>query len=265
MSKKTSSRADGKSSKTTGLTRALSSRVEALRRQGKLPPPGAVFRAMSLAAEEILAEHGAHAEPSQLEREESKPQATVYLSPSVRENSTVEQAKDAYLGSDHRKQVELANRVGYGARAGIGVWADGAEESTAFYADPGKAEKAAALVAAKANQKSTLVFSPRDGGNATRYAVSYPATSFDKAVAAFNDAGVPFHTHFPGKEHGTAELTHVVSDDKDLPAKIASAAEKLGGKVDTEVGDMKFLGHDTDRAAAKREFLRILGGRSAAR
>lgn len=200
----------------------------------------------------------------QLERR-SDSQATIYLAPSVREGSTVDQAKNAFLGADHRKQVDLANRVGSGARAGIGVWADGAEESTAFYADPDKAEKAAALVALKANQKSTLVFKPREGGAATRYAVSYPATSFDRAVSAFQDAGVPFATHFPGKDHGSAELTHVVSDDKDLPARVATAAKALGGKVDVENGEMKFLGHDTDRAAAREEFLKILGARPAAR
>ncbi len=203
-------------------------------------------------------------QPLHLERSDDGAVSTIYLSPSVRENSTVDQAKANYNREPHTAQVALANKVGHGARAGIGVWSDGAEESTAFYAKPGEADRAAALVALKAKQKAALIFTPGKG-NASRYSVSYPATSFDRAMSAFQDAGVPHHTHFPAKAQGTAELTHVVSDDKDLPAKVASAAKNLGGKVDMETGEMKFLGHESDRELAKQEFIRILQSRLAAR
>lgn len=201
-----------------------------------------------------------------LAREEagdSGPRATVYVSPNDREEpSDLGQAKAHFGDGKHRTLGDLAKRVGENARHAIGVWADGAEESTVFEAPAKKAVKAAALAGLKAKQKAVAVFQPKAGGSGVRYRISYPPTPFDRAVSLVMDSGIPFQTAFPADNDpspGVASETHVLGD-KEMAPKVAAAAEKLGGRVEAEEGDLTFIGHDSDRDLARREYLRLLRG-----
>lgn len=211
-------------------------------------------------------EEEGHRSPLQLERGSGGSPATVYVSPNDRdEPSTLDHARHHYGKARHEKLVGLVSRLGSGVRRGIGVWADGAEETTAFHVPPGEVSRAAAIAGIKARQKQVLTFTPETAGNAVRYTVAYPATPFDRVLSAFRDAGVEYHTHFPAEgQQGAADLSHVVGDHEMAP-QVAEAARRLGGTVESEGGTADFPGHESDRELARQEFLRIIRSRLASR
>ena len=265
MSKTTSSGAGGRSSRTTGLTRMFSKVVARLKSRGEIPSEAELFRAMETSLEEVLAEHGHQPAPVRLRRSdrgEKQTLSSIYISPSTRENSTVSQAKQNFDGKEHRRQVDLALGLApkeSDIKKGIGVWEDGAKEFTMIPTEPHKARKGAAILGWHHGQKQVLIFTP-GRGDSVRYRVTYPATSVDRAIDVFRDAGVPFHIHFPGKIPGTVSETHVVGD-KDMAPRIAEVPKRLGGKVEQDEGTTEFIGHDSDRKLAAKAFQEILAAR----
>jgi hypothetical protein len=189
--------------------------------------------------------------------------AVVYASPSVREGSTLEHAKANYGSDDHTAQQQYAVKLGAKrVRGALGVWTDGAEESTVAEVQPKVAKVLAAALGFKANQKAALTFTPRPHGQSLRFVIKYPPADFHRVVMAFTDEGVPFHTHFPStRAYGTADESHVIVDKAESEAGAAHAihraAGKLGAQVKAEEGDAEFLGAD-DRLAARKVFQEIL-------
>lgn len=260
MSQTTTGRPDSTSSGKTGLTRTLSNRVRRLEEQGRLPSPGAIFRALSLAVDEVLHDRSV-LPPSKLERSGESGDTTVYTSSSTRENSTTDEAKKNYGGPDHRRILAAAARLG-ATKPGLGVWADGAEESFATDVPARDALRAAALLGLKANQKSVLVFTPGPG-TSVRYRLKYKPASVDRVIGLFREHGVPFHTHFQtGGPVGTVDESHVVSGEDDGP-KVAEVARKLQATLDMDRGSADFLGHESSREQARKHFRALLSVRPA--
>lgn len=196
-------------------------------------------------------------------KKEEEPLATVYASPSTREDSTLEHATGNYLSDPHKALLQLAVKLGAkNVRPAIGVWTDGAEESTASEVPASKAELLGAALGHRGNQKSVMTFTPRKNGDSVRFIVKYPAADFNRVVNTFNQEGIDFHTHFPSsRAQGAAEESHVVLErpkvDAGMLDAIHRAAGKLGGIVRAEEGDGKFIGAD-DRLAARKIFSEIL-------
>lgn len=208
--------------------------------------------------------HPQEAEPEKLARKkEEEPVATVYASPSTREGSTLEHAKSNYRNDAHTALLQSSVKFGgKNVRPAIGVWSDGAEESTASEVPASKAELLAAALGHKGNQKAVMTFTPRPKGDSIRFTVKYPSADFHRVLNAFHDHGVEFHTHFPSSHvQGTADESHVIMERAKAEAGMADAvhraAGRIGGVVRAEEGDANFIGDD-DRLAARKKFLEIL-------
>ena len=240
------------------LTRLLRRRVKSLVESNRMPSLEALYRAMSDAVDDVI-----HSEqtPVSLARKEEALPATVYASPNDRdEPSTLQDAGRHFLGDKHSQQVKLASRAtDKPAEPAVGVWTDGAEESTVASVAADKARRVAALLGLHGRQKQVLVFTPSETGPATRYTVQYTPTNFGEVVSKFLGAGVPHATHFMAGPLQTS-VTHVVDTDGSLRDVVHRAAQNLpGGHVTAGRGVAEFLGHESSREEAAKIFRKILG------
>jgi hypothetical protein len=247
------------SGSTPSLTRLIRRRASDLAGRDRMPSAEDVMRALFDAVEDVKRAE----ENIRLARKEPKAEpedATLYVSPSTREGSTMADVSRHFGGPLHNLLAEVAARLTKRpVEKSVGVWPDGAEESLVVQAHPKAARHVAAVLGLKANQKSVAVFHPDKAGQGVRYKFSYPSQPVDRVIQKFQEGGLPYGTHLFVDHFTSVNRSHVVSPERADGAALAVAAA-LGGSYTVEPGRVEFLGHDTDRAEGTKIFRNVLKG-----
>lgn len=173
---------------------------------------------------------------AQLSASSSDPVSTVFISPSIRENSTTA------LPNHPRMQAlrQLLTRMGHSHEVGEGVWSDGREEVAVAKVPTLQAKRVAAKLGKLFAQKAVLTFTP---GAGTDQLHTVRGVKEDE----LNKRGIEHKTMLPS---GKALIV-----DTD-----GSQATKLAGlPFDSVTGRAEFLDAD-NRAAARAAYDRVLNG-----
>jgi hypothetical protein len=145
----------------------------------------------------------------------------------------------------------------------LGSWTDGAEHSVLLRLNGDEATLRYVLsrMGRDADQKYVIYFHPQPKGSADLY-ILRPRKGARNLVALTNSlerAGIPFRTLVPSG--GTTEV-YVIDLDRDLRAKIMTAARTLRARVNQQSGNAQLFGHD-ERAQAKAKFQEEINGYEA--
>lgn len=186
--------------------------------------------------------------------------AAVFVSPSVAESTRLDDAIGR-LDSGRQKSFEalaqrVAQAVGGGGQvnAAVGVWSDGAENSTRVdlpkQTDTERAGYIGALLGRAAQQKDVLTFTRGASGPHALYSfkTSGDLRTIDQKLA---QGGVAFRTLIP---HGRNVVVNVVDMDGSAAAPLAKLANTEGWKVEAERGTAAFLTGEEDRDVAKGKY-----------
>ena len=136
----------------------------------------------------------------------------------------------------------------------LGSWSDGAEHSVLVRVNGDEATLRYVLsrLGRDAEQKYVIYFHPQPKGTADLY-ILRPQKGARNLVAltdALERAGVPFRTIVP--VNGTNAI-YIIDLDRDLRAKIMTAARTLRARVSQQSGNAQLFGHD-ERQQAKAKF-----------
>lgn len=205
------------------------------------------------------------------------PKAVEFVSPNVEEGTRLKQARRALKGRRHNFITQVADEVDKGlglkpeVHPVIGMWADGAENSTMSVISSNPPwdvlVQSAAMKGHLANQKQVLIFKEGE---------TDPSHGDDAALATFRahgDAGeisewlgqngLPYHTLEPISE-GEFDV-HVYGADKETGHAVMAAGEHYGSTVEVRRGRGAFLGTtkedgsaDDQRADARAVYSRLL-------
>ena len=140
------------------------------------------------------------------------------------------------------------------ASRALGSWSDGAEHSVLLRIDGDEATLRYVLsrMGRDAEQKYVIYFHPQPKGSADLY-ILRPRAGGRNLVAlskALEHAGIPFRTLVPA---GDTTAVYVIDLDRDLRAKIMTAARTLRARVSRQAGNAQLFGHD-ERPQAKAKF-----------
>ena len=136
----------------------------------------------------------------------------------------------------------------------LGSWSDGAEPSVLLRINGDEATLRYVLsrMGRDAEQKYVIYFHPQPKGSADLY-VLRPRKGAKNLVAlsnALERAGIPFRTLVPS--NGTTAI-YIIDLDRDLGAKIMTAARTLHARVTQQSGNAQLFGDD-ERPQAKVKF-----------
>jgi hypothetical protein len=134
----------------------------------------------------------------------------------------------------------------------LGSWSDGAEPSVLVRMNGNEATLRYVLsrMGRDAEQKYVIYFHPQPRGTADLY-ILRPQKGARNLVAlthALERAGVPFRTIVPANG-----AIYIIDLDRDLRAKIMTAARTLRARVSQQSGNAQLFGHD-ERQQAKVKF-----------
>lgn len=136
----------------------------------------------------------------------------------------------------------------------LGSWIDGAEPSVLLRVngDESTLRYVLSRMGRDAEQKYVIYFHPQPKGAADLY-ILRPQKGAKNLVAlttALERAGIPFRTLVP--TNGTTAI-YVIDLDRDLRAKIMTAARILRARVNQQSGNAQLFGHD-ERPQARAKF-----------
>lgn len=224
-------------------------RARELARDGKLLSPAALFAALSEAFR-------GESEPVKLARQDDGPAHAVFVSPSVREDSTIPEALRAYK-SGALAPLESAAPSG---QNGLGFWRDGAEESRLVHVPtPDDVPVVGAKLGKQFKQKAVIGFMGGSGADSW-HTVRVPDRDPEKIHADLLRHGVEYKTVVPD---ATGSVVHILDTGSGLSDAVNGYAKEAGGRVTSKPGTVWFAGADT-REDAAREYDRILGGATKA-
>ena len=201
-----------------------------------------------------------------------------FVSPNIQEGTHLKEARIGIKSARHKFITNVAEEVDKAlglkpiTRPVIGVWSDGAENSTmSVYAKPPSWNELVASAAMKgwlAKQKQVLIFKegetdPKHGDDAAlaTFRASGDAAGISQYLA---DHGLIYHTLQPISDGGFA--VHVYGNDEKTGHAVAEAGEHYGSEVTVHEGRGAFLGTvkedgsaDDQRADAREVYSRLLG------
>lgn len=168
---------------------------------------------------------------------------------------------DAIAGMSSAEESKLLNkainlscvvRSRIRAFRALGSWTDGAEPSVLLRVNGDEATLRYVLsrMGRDAEQKYVIYFHPQPKGAADLY-ILRPQKGAKNLIAltnALERAGIPFRTLVPANG-----AIYVIDLDRDLRAKIMTAARTLRARVSQQSGNAQLFGHD-DRQQAKAKF-----------
>jgi len=170
---------------------------------------------------------------------------------------------DAIAGMNSAEELKLLNeainlscvvRSRITAFRALGSWTDGAEPSVLLRVSGDEAVLRYVLsrMGRDAEQKYVIYFHPQAKGSADLY-VLRPRKGTRNLVAltnALERAGIPFRTLVPS---GGTTAIYIIDLDRDLRAKIMTAARTLRARVSQQSGNAQLFGDD-ERPQAKVKF-----------
>lgn len=136
----------------------------------------------------------------------------------------------------------------------LGSWSDGAEHSVLLRINGDEATLRYVLsrMGRDAEQKYVIYFHPQPKGSADLYVLRPRKGTRNLVVLtnALERAGIPFRTLVPS--NGTTAI-YIIDLDRDLRAKIMTAARTLRARVSQQSGNAQLFGDD-ERRNAKAKF-----------
>jgi hypothetical protein len=184
-----------------------------------------------------------------------------FVSPNTKTDLKLEQAIAGMKSEEEAKLLKKAVNLGCVVRTRItsfralGSWSDGAEHSVLLRVRGNEATLRYLLsrMGRDAQQKYVIYFHPRVGGAVDLYTLR-PRSRARNLVALTSElerAGIPFRTLVPSR---ATTAIYIIDLDRDLRAKIMSAARRLRARVSYETGNAQLFGDDErDKAKAKFE------------
>jgi hypothetical protein len=135
----------------------------------------------------------------------------------------------------------------------LGSWSDGAEPSVLFRVkgDEATLRYLLARMGHDAEQKYVIYFHPKPKGEADLFTLT-PRAGTRNLIALTNQlerAGIPFRTLVPA---GRTTEIYVIDLERDLRAKIMTAARRLRARVRQESGSAQLFGDDAREKAKVR-------------
>lgn len=164
----------------------------------------------------------------------------VYVSPSMREGSTMAQALAGFKSPEHAALNAEAVKLGGAPVPAMGTWTDGAEESSVVKVPTERAKVVAALLGKKFQQKAVGLFHP-GAGTDLLHLVYMKGHTPESADTKLRSHGIEYATHVPVKN---GVITHLIGAP---PATV----EALGHPFRTITGTAEFPGADTREEAGK--------------
>jgi hypothetical protein len=136
----------------------------------------------------------------------------------------------------------------------LGSWSDGAEHSVLLRVNGDEATLRYVLsrMGRDAEQKYVIYFHPQPKGSADLYILRprHGGRNLVTLTNALERAGIPFRTLVPS---GDTTEVYIIDLDRDLRAKIMTAARMLRARVSRQSGNAQLFGHD-ERPQAKAKF-----------
>ena len=195
--------------------------------------------------------------------------ATTFFSPNVKEGTNVRQGARRLGSMEHQAYHDLARRVDHAvgiaghARAAIGAWADGGEDSiVTTYAKNADYESVRAATAMKgllAQQKGVITFKSEDGGKSRMHTLTgVSIKSPQKLSTALVKAGIPYHT-LVQREGGGFDV-HVFEEDAtdEMDHNVATFASAIGAKVSAQAGIGTMLGSWDSRSEGRAQYESVI-------
>lgn len=159
----------------------------------------------------------------------------VYVSPSMREGSTMAQALASFKSPEHAALNAEAQRLGGDPVPAMGTWTDGAEESSVVKAPSGRARIIAALLGKKFQQKAVGLFTPGPGGD-TLHLVYLKGYTPESADAKLRQHGIEYATHVPVKN---GVITHLIGAPEASVAALGAPFRKITGTAEFPGADTR--------------------------
>jgi hypothetical protein len=174
-----------------------------------------------------------------------------FVSPNTRDDLTLEQAIKGMHSPEEsallRKAVNLGCVVKSKVRVSraLGSWSDGAEQSLILRVkvDEPAIRYLLSRMGRDAQQKSVLYFHPGSTGTARIYTLKPRQNMRNLGTLAnrLERAGIAFRTLMPV---GKSTWVYVVDLNRELHAKVMTAAKRLRARVSSETGTAAFVGAD---------------------
>lgn len=183
-----------------------------------------------------------------------------FVSPNTKTDLKLADAIAGMSSAEETKLVKQAINLSCVVRSRIrafralGSWTDGAEPSVLlrFNGDEATLRYLLSRMGRDARQKYVIYFHPQPKGTADLY-ILRPQKGAGNLVAltnALERAGIPFRTLVPANG---ATTIYVIDLDRDLHAKIMTAARTLRARMSQQSGNAQLFGHD-ERPQAKVKF-----------
>jgi hypothetical protein len=187
-----------------------------------------------------------------------------FVSPNKRTDLKLQEAITGMNSAEESKLLNQAVNLGCVVRSRIkafralGSWSDGAEPSVlvSVNGDEESLRYVLSRLGRDAQQKYVIYFHPKPTGTADLYTLLYkrgPRRRARNLVALTNElerAGIPFRTLVPS---GNTTAIYIIDLDRDLRAKILTAARKLRARITSQPGNAALFGDD-ERPKAKDKF-----------
>jgi hypothetical protein len=196
-----------------------------------------------------------------------EPAGRIFVSPNVEEGTVYDQAKKA-LASDRQKTFEskaseVASTVidgGVQVKPALGVWADGAENSTDVEVSKGTAaqqEYAASLLGKTADQKAVLNWRLNANGPNTLHTLT-TSDSADTLNSKLEKAGIEFRTVEPSAD-GKTSSAHIFDENNSMGNDIDKFSEANGYDHKENKGKGEFIGSWDSRREGLQEYNKRIG------
>jgi predicted GNAT family acetyltransferase len=188
----------------------------------------------------------------------------LFISPNVEENTKLNQAMLALHSPMHKRFVNSAHTFAKSAfgRASVhhavGVWADGAENSSEIRVPPGdndKQEYVAAKLGSAAKQKAVLSWKPHPNGPHSLYEIksNEDVGSLNKRLESH---GIQFRTVEPKSAHSST--AYVLDQDGSLRDKVNKLSADKSVSTTEEKGHGNFIGSWNSREEGEQEYQKII-------
>lgn len=192
-----------------------------------------------------------------------KPTGKVYVSPNIKEGTHIayalkalRSAKQKAFQSQALKIAKTITKDDPKVHGAIGVWADGAENSTEIqlHADKDTQAYVSALLGKAANQKAVLNWIPKADGPHALYTIEAKENP-NSLHAKLASAGIQFHTIVPSKSGATAII---LDQDASLGHAISNLSQENGYETTRRRGTGSFIGSWDTREAGKAAYNKII-------
>lgn len=217
----------------TGL-QALDALAARMVASGRMPTPHMFVQAILTG--QRAADHVQAAPVVKLARTDSPVEHVLYVSPSTREGSTFDQAAQGMASPDMQALTEAA-KLQPTVRAvhpALGMWKDGAEESTVVHVgDPAQLHPIAEKLGRAFKQKAVLTFSGDPDGPDARHVLIVPESDPTKINEDTERHGIQFKT--------------MVRDPKGTRVEVVDVGGALGPQIEGYAGEAGALSHTTHR------------------